>query len=1012
MSIAGIVRAAADPVNPWERALSGAAEARVDPSAPPLALRRVVREVDCLLADGAPRNAIDTLRNLHRLDPSLQTIVVTRPEDRARLERAILFAPGLGEVWLVPAEQVGPELIERAAAITAKRRTYRTTRSRVLEGLRELEPHPARRAVVTDAFLAALLDASPDPIIAVDARGYILSWNPGAEKLLGRTARVAEGKPLLDMLQVVDGRAAVELALRGGTSGSRHDLRFLRRDGSTGEGTLLLLPVEAAGRTVRAVILHDLTEERRALARVANQAAQLEVQATELAAKTTMLEEQGVELEVQVEEARTLNAELEEAQQHLLDTLAARQESEERFRLLFHRSPLPTWVYDVETLAFREVNQAAIDRYGYSREEFVRLTVRDIRPPEDLPQPETMLNETRPGGVARWTLRHRRKDGAVRDVEVTTGDTTVDGRPARIAVVLDITERMEAEAATRRSEALFRGLAESIPQLAWMADHDGYIFWYNQRWYDYTGTAPEQMEGWGWQRVHDPRTLPRVLEEWTASLRTGEPFEMEFPLRSSEGEFRTFLTRVAPVKNEAGEVVRWFGTNTDVESLRRAERDVEQARGLAEARAEEAIRAGKRLELLAEAGAVLAASADTEQALSSLCRLVIPRLGDWCAVHLVDDTGALTRHQWAGADAAREKIYAEMVARYPPEIGREDHVVGSVIRAGESRLVPEVPDAMLALSAKDPEHLRLLRSLDLGSMLIVPIKLEQSTLGALTLARRRGSRKFTAEDDALARELGRRAAVTLDRARLYDEALAASRTKTEFLATMSHELRTPLNAMIGYADLLQMGVPESIGPGASSQVERMERAARHLLSIIEEILTFSRIDAGREVVNLEPVDMAELVQEVCAIVEPLAGAKSLEFQSSGDVESLSLVTDGRKLRQILINLLGNSVKFTDTGGIYFDTRREGDEIVFRVRDTGIGVSPEHLRHIFDPFWQADSSSSRAVGGTGLGLAVSRELARLLGGSLAAESELGRGTTFTLGIPSGSDPDQLLTASAG
>ncbi|MCA1555273.1 MAG: hybrid sensor histidine kinase/response regulator, partial [Acidobacteria bacterium] len=132
-----------------------------------------------------------------------------------------------------------------------------------------------------------------------------------------------------------------------------------------------------------------------------------------------------------------------------------------------------------------------------------------------------------------------------------------------------------SEAAIRESERQLRRLVNAVPLLAWMAEPDGSIFWYNQRWYDYTGTTPEDMRGWGWQSVHDPEILPRVLERWRASIASGEPFEMEFPLKSAAGEFRSFLTRVTPLRDEQGRVVRWFGTNTDVEELRRALKQAE-----------------------------------------------------------------------------------------------------------------------------------------------------------------------------------------------------------------------------------------------------------------------------------------------------------------------------------------------------------------------------------------------------------------------------------------------------
>jgi PAS domain S-box-containing protein len=175
-------------------------------------------------------------------------------------------------------------------------------------------------------------------------------------------------------------------------------------------------------------------------------------------------------------------------------------------------------------------------------------------------------------------------DGAIRFAN-GRGELQCDaeGRPVRMAgSAQDITDRRRAEDALRESEERFQAMANGIPQLAWMAEADGSIFWYNQRWYDYTGTTFEQMQGWAWQTVHDPGMLPRVLERWKGAIATGQPFEMEFPLRGADGTFRAFLTRVMPLKNSEGRVVRWFGTNTDIAELKQAEeRMAVQAESLA-----------------------------------------------------------------------------------------------------------------------------------------------------------------------------------------------------------------------------------------------------------------------------------------------------------------------------------------------------------------------------------------------------------------------------------------------
>jgi signal transduction histidine kinase len=311
-----------------------------------------------------------------------------------------------------------------------------------------------------------------------------------------------------------------------------------------------------------------------------------------------------------------------------------------------------------------------------------------------------------------------------------------------------------------------------------------------------------------------------------------------------------------------------------------------------------------------------------------------------------------------------------------------------------------------------------------GASAVLPLMVAGTTVGTLGL-NYATPQEFDAGKRAYLAAVAQQCAQALERARLFEAersaraeserarrdadaaratAEQASRAKSAFLATMSHELRTPLNAIIGYQNLLADGVTGPVSDAQRRQLERIGASAHHLLMLIDEVLTLSRMEAGKEVVHVERMDVAVLLDEAATIIEPLVKQKGLEFQVVGPAVPITLQTDGGKLRQAILNLLSNAVKFTGRGSVALRAWQDGGAVVFEVRDTGIGIAAEYLERIFEPFWQVEASMTRTVPGTGLGLAVTRRLMTLLGGTITVQSAVGEGSTFTLRLPSVPPPN--------
>lgn len=293
---------------------------------------------------------------------------------------------------------------------------------------------------------------------------------------------------------------------------------------------------------------------------------------------------------------------------------------------------------------------------------------------------------------------------------------------------------------------------------------------------------------------------------------------------------------------------------------------------------------------------------------------------------------------------------------------------------------------------------RVVPEVHIGPMLIAPLMAHASMIGGLAIARAPNAPPFSQLERERLRLISDHAALALWKAELLEGARAADAAKGRFLATISHELRTPLTALTGYEELL---VDEVLGPLSDSQrdiLERMRSVTHHLTAMIEDVLAYSSLEMGHEVIRPTEFLLVDLIRAVAAIIEPLAAHKGIQLEIELPDQAVRITTDINRVQQILINLGGNAVKFTDRGTVRMVTTVSDSQVQIAVSDTGIGIGRTEQRQLFRPFAQVDTGLTRRHGGTGLGLYISSQLAKLLHGRIDLESELGKGSTFTLALP--------------
>jgi two-component system sensor histidine kinase/response regulator len=516
---------------------------------------------------------------------------------------------------------------------------------------------------------------------------------------------------------------------------------------------------------------------------------------------------------------------------------AALKSSQALYKTLYNSNPFPIWVFDLETLAFLSVNDAAVAHYGFSRDEFMAMTLKDIRPADDIPVLLDVLAKTTEVSYQTGIFRHRHKNGQVMLVEISALPITFAQRPARMALIQDVTAREKNQDYLRK---LSQAVAQS-PESIVITNLNAEIEYVNEAFERTTGYLAHEVLGRNPKVLHSGKTPQHTYDAMWAAMRQGLMWKGEFYNRRKDGSDYIEFAIITPLRQPDGRISHYVAVKEDI----------------------------------------------TEK-----------------------------KHIGIELDGYRHHL-EELVAQ---------------------------------------------RTLE------------------LTTARQ--------------------------------EAEAANQAKSAFLANMSHEIRTPMNAIMGLNHLLR---DDSASPAQLDKLNKIDSACRHLLGIINDVLDISKIEAGKITLEQHQFQIAEVVGNVQTLVEPDALAKGLALHVSGDALAMWVQADATRLRQALLNLVSNAIKFTPQGSVSIDVSqvdKHSDQATlrFEVTDTGIGMDDTTVQRLFQNFEQGDASTTRRYGGTGLGLAITRNLAQLMGGDAGVRSVPGQGSTFwfTARVTLSQSPQHLLT----
>ena len=625
---------------------------------------------------------------------------------------------------------------------------------------------------------------------------------------------------------------------------------------------------------------------------------------------------------------------------HAVATQRALADSEARFRRMAEAAPVGIYVAAADG-GITYTNRAWSDKVGMSPEEtYGHGWMAALADPEEYVRQPPWVDFS-PGEVRQREAAFRRADGGISWVHIANAAEFDDeGRVSGfIGAMIDITEQRASRQALAESQRLFEALAKLSPAGIFRADIAGGVTYVNAAWQSIANLAEDEAMGSNWGAAIHPDDLPRVSQQWAEVVQGSGELRTEFRFRHKDGSDHWVEVMTAPEVAATGNRIGFIGVNIDISERKHAEA------ALAERE--------EQLRLLAEH----ATDAVFRLSLDGKCLYASPSVGEMLGV------------------APRHLIGQNMLTRFHPDD------VAAVTAAYDALATGAVERLVIAYRSEPIDAARA------GTWIWL-----ESNSGLVRDPDTQAPREIicSIRDITVRKDLE----LALDRARRHAE--VAAQAKSSFLANMSHEIRTPMNGVLGFTELLLNEEPRA---DQQQKLQMIADSGQSMMRLLNDILDLSKIEAGHVTLAQDRVDLRHLARNCAALILPLTMRAGIALRTdiAEDVPA-AVIGDDLRLRQIILNLLGNAAKFTSEGTITLSVAVSGAEVVISVGDTGIGIAPERQSAIFEDFVQGDAETNRTYGGTGLGLAISTELAKLMGGRLSLFSAVGVGTTVTLRIP--------------